>query len=151
MCNYLDTARPDCQALTSDEKIDIQTFAIKNYPPITRIEYLASLQDSIYLIISRNEYDWNGDVVIHYGKPGDIKLRKLLSFLRASDGGSTWIKFMIDSQEVEAYFGVKWDSSGFGPGSSHLAISGDTLQLERLSPSEESLAELGFNCMHEIR
>ena len=87
-----------------------------------------------------------------YGFPGEMSLRNVTGFLRATDGGSTWIRFMLGSIEAEAFFGVVFDAvSGISAGPSYIKIAGDSLDLRRLAPDQEILEELGLGCSHEIR
>lgn len=151
MCDYLDSACDECRPLIRSDTAAVADYAVRNITPVTHIEYLASHQGGWYLLVSRVEYDWNGDVVLHYGTGDTMKKRYVTSFMRATDGGSTWIRFMVGFHEAEAFFGVQWDTSGVTPGQSYLVQESDTLQLERLVPEEELLAQLGFDCSHEIR
>ena len=155
VCGYLQNESPNCRSLTAAEAGDIKKYHLLNFPPTTYVEYLARQQEGQYLLVTRSEYDWNGDVVVHYGMPDQMEKREVVSFLRASDGGSTWIRFMVGSTQYEAFFGVEWDSVGGSvgvhAGKTFLRIGSDTLALERISPNKEILMELGFDCAHEIQ
>jgi hypothetical protein len=150
VCRYLQFETPNCYALSIAKAEDITNKYVTNFPPTTHIEYLARQQTGQYLLVTRTEYDWNGDVVVHYGMPAQMKMREIVRFMRASDGGSTWIRFLVDSKLFEAVFRVKMDSTGVHPGGTFLNIEGDTLDLERINPNEEALANLGFHCSHDI-
>ena len=152
MCGYVQSQIPGCHTLSAAKLSDLEGYIVRNFSPVTHIEYLAEQEDNHYLLVTREEYDWHGDVVLHYGLPGEMSLRKVTRFLRASDGGSTWIKFMLGSTEAEAFFGVVFDTiSGFSAGPSYIKIAGDSLDLRRLSPDQEIMDELGFSCSYEIR
>jgi hypothetical protein len=104
-----------------------------------------------YLLVTRVEYDWKGDVVVHYGPADDLRQRVVTRFLRARDGGSTWIRFMIGSDEAEAFFGVALDTAGIHESKSWLAVRGDTISIERVAPEARVLKDLGIECVHDIR
>ena len=151
VCSYLDTNLDlNCPALATAEISDLNNYPVRNFPPTTHIEYLSYRQDGNYLLVTRPEYDWRGEVVVHYGKPGDLKMRTTSSFLRLTDGGSTWIKFKIGSADAEAFFGVAWDSVGIHEGKTWMAIDRDTVSIERIQPGPKILIELGIECDHEI-
>lgn len=76
---------------------------------------------------------------------------EVVRFLRASDGGSTWITFMVGLTKYEAFFGVKLDSTGFSYGKAWLKIGNDTLPLERNSADRQTLQMLGFDCSIELK
>jgi hypothetical protein len=151
VCEYLKNESANCHSLAIAAADDIQNYHCINFPPATRIEYLALQQQRYYLLVTRDEYDWTGDVVVHYGIADQMQKRDVVSFSRARDGGSTWIKFMVGLQQYEAFFGVQWDSTGIHPGNSYIKIDTDTIAVERISWNREILTELGFDCEHEIR
>jgi hypothetical protein len=151
VCAYLQNESPNCCSLAVAEAGDIGNYHLLNFPPTTHIEYLARRPESQYLLVTRSAYDWNGDVVVHYGMSDQMEKREVVGFLRASDGGSTWIRFMVGSTQYEAFFGVEWDSVGVHAGKTFLRIASDTLALERINPTKEILNGLGFDCAHEMQ
>jgi hypothetical protein len=151
VCEYLRKESANCRSLAIAAAGDIKNYHCMNFPPVTRVEYLALQQQSRYLLVTRDEYDWAGDVVVHYGAADQMKKREVVNFLRARDGGSTWIKFMVGLQQYEAFFGVQWDSIGVHPGKSYIKIDNDTIAVERIAWNKEILTDLGFDCEHEIR
>jgi hypothetical protein len=151
VCEYLKNDSANCHSLAVATAGDIQNYHCMNFSPTTRVEYLALQQQRYYLLVTRDEYDWNGDVVVHYGMADQMQKRDVVSFLRASDGGSTWIRFMVGLRQYEAFFGVQLDSTGIHPGASYIKIDTDTIAVERISWNKEILTALGFDCEHEIR
>lgn len=150
VCKYLDAGNENFLALSTAEKSDVNNFAIRNFSPGTTIEYLAQLDDGQVLLVSRETNDWKGSVAVHYGKKDDLQKRAMTRFLRASDGGSTWIDFIVGDKKMSAFFGVQWDSDGVRPGATFIKMESDTLALERIEPDEAILSDLGCNCEHRI-
>lgn len=151
VCHYLQYERPNSVQLTTTTTVDVNKYKLENFPPTTHIEYLAQQQSGQYVLVTRSFYDWNGDVVLHYGLPDQMGNCQVVNFLRATDGGSTWISFMVGLKSYEAYFGVKWDTAGISNGKSWLKIGNDTLNLERKNASIETLQNLGFDCSITLR
>jgi hypothetical protein len=150
VCKHLDAGNEKFQALSAAGISDVNNFAVRNFSPSTTIEYLAQQDDGQVLLVSRDTYDWEGSVVVHYGKKDDLKKRVVTRFLRASDGGSTWIDFIIGEKKVVAFFGVQWDSDGIRPVKTFIKIESDTLSLKRIQPDKAILSDLGCNCAHQI-
>lgn len=150
VCKYFDSGNVNFQALSAAEKSAVNNYMVRNFSPGTTIEYLALQDDGQVLLVSRETYDWKGSVVVHYGKKGDLHKRLVTGFLRASDGGSTWIDFVVGEKKVSAFFGVKWDSDGIRPGATFIKMENDTLSLERIQPDKVILSDLGCNCAHQI-
>jgi hypothetical protein len=150
VCKYLDAGNEKFQALSTAGISDVNNFAIRNFSPGTTIEYLAQQDNGLVLLVSRETNDWKGSVTVHYGKKDELKKRDVTRFLRASDGGSTWIDFIVGEKKVTAFFGVQWGSNGIRPGKTFIKIENDTLALERIQPDKAILSDLGCNCTHQI-
>lgn len=150
VCKYLDSGIENFQALSTVEKSSVNKFKIRNFSPGTTIEYLAQQDNGLVLLVSRETFDWNGSVTVHYGKKDDLQKRVVTRFIRASDGGSTWIDFLVDAKKMSTFFGVKWDSDGIRPGATFIKTEKDSLALERIQPDKGILSDLGCNCAHKI-
>ncbi|MBN1757528.1 MAG: hypothetical protein JW863_04385 [Chitinispirillaceae bacterium] len=149
VCGYLDKEKDAAYKLSVTDTTGMGNMATRNFLPTTRIEYLARQQDGHNILVTRPEYDWNGEAVVHFGMPGEMVLCECLRFIRALDGGSTWIRYLIDSTEAEAYFGVIMDTDAIKPGAAYNIIDGDTLELERVVPDADNMSALGFVCSWE--
>lgn len=69
------------------------------------VEYVAGLADGRRLVVIRPRDDWRPeDVRLFLGLPGEVKERKVDSFVRRRDGGTTDIVFEIDGQGATAHF-----------------------------------------------
>ncbi len=145
LVTYLDSA-VNCRKLSASTTTEPGSFVIKNFPPASHIEYIASQQNGQYILVTRAEHDWTGDVAIHYGTPGEMLLRSCVRILRASDGGSTWIDYLLDGKAATAVFRVVFEDTVFRPGPAYNIIDGDTLELERLPADTATMEMLGFGC-----
>jgi hypothetical protein len=69
------------------------------------VEYVAGLADGRRLVVIRPRDDWRPeDVRLFLGLPAEVKERKVDSFVRRRDGGTTDIVFEIDGQGATAHF-----------------------------------------------
>ena len=107
--NYFDSS--DFIPLDIIEKSDIQNFQIKNFEPKTQIEKFALLEDGRFLLVSSNgntinasDCDW--EIVVHFGKPKDLKLYENPHIGISSIFYS--VDFLIDSLRASAYFTKEW-------------------------------------------
>jgi hypothetical protein len=149
ICHFLQYERPNSVQLSITKEIN--NYELENFPPTTHIEYLAKQESGQYILVTRSYYDWNGDVVLHYGLINQMNKCQVTNFLRASDGGSTWITFKVGIKSYEAFFGVKWDTTGISNGKNWLRIDNDTLNLDRKSADIQTLNNLGFDCSVALR
>ena len=101
----------------------ISSWSVQNRPQRILIEYLAQAADGRWVLVTRPEsspvsFD---HVRAFFGPMEAVEERKLTSFARQRDGGTTSVRFLVDGVENEAYFPMYCSVDG----SSELQLRGD--------------------------
>jgi hypothetical protein len=157
---FLQYERPNTDKLIIAKADEIKMYRFENFPPATHIEYLAQQQSGEYLLVTRPYYNWNGEVVLHYGLSGQMEKYPVIDLPDFAEYGSKYITFRVGSNPYKAFFGMKLkciDTSDFETVCSYeidrswLQIGSDTLNLERKSGDIQILNSLGFDCAIELR
>jgi hypothetical protein len=156
-CAYLRSDSLNCRPLSGAAADEIANKPLVNFSPATYVSLVARQAEGRFFLATLPQFDFTpGCEVVHYGMPGSMKKREVVSYATASDGGSTFIKFKVDSLQYQAVFRVQLvvnpDNSGsLKVGPSYFVVNGDTTELERLNPTREIMSQLGFNCPQEMQ
>jgi hypothetical protein len=111
---------------------DITAIPVRNLPGDITVEYIATLPDGKWLVVTRPSDDWTyDDFRLFLGPTDQIAERAVSSVIRFRDGGSTTITFDYDGSSTVASFPVVLSDASFSPGPATLTIAGATISLTR--------------------
>lgn len=120
---------------------------LRNLPGEIYVEYFAETEDGIEIVVVRPEDDWSyKDFRVFHGLPNRMEEREVIEVLRARDGGTTDIEFVVDGVHYTAHFGVDLATpDGLGP--AYLDTNDERIDLMRHDPDRASLRERTFLCL----
>jgi hypothetical protein len=108
--------------------------AVRNFPGDVYVEYITTLSDGRWLLVTRPAEDWSyNDFRLFLGPVDRIAEHAVSNAARALDGGSTTITFDYDGTLAVASFRVVAADASFLPGPATLTIANQTLSLTRQS------------------
>ena len=115
---------------------------IRDLPGDVTVEYFAHLADGRQLVVARPHYNWSYESFrLFLGTADRMAEREVTSVVRAKDGGTTTIQFMLDGAAATALF-----PSPLEAGAPSLAAEGATHTLT-LEGAGASPASLSFYCL----
>jgi hypothetical protein len=122
----------------------------RNLPGDVLVEYSAKVESERRLIVTRPDHDWTyEDFRVFFGESDRVEEQKVLSVMRARDGGSTWVRFTVGAEEAEAFFPTRLQVPGreapMEPNT--LKIGGESLEIELLPMDEQEVDGLAFTCL----
>lgn len=87
----------------------VQGLTVRNLPGGLTVEYTADSADGRRLVVTRPTDDWSyEDFRLFLGSADRMEEREVLAVARATDGGTTRIRCIIDGKESLAYFPSPW-------------------------------------------
>lgn len=126
----------------------IEDMKLRNLSPEVAIEYSGTIEDGRRVLVVRPNDDWSyEDFRVFLGTPQKMLEREVKSVLRAKDGGSTTIDFMLDGEPATLRFPVVNAGDHIEPGDSTLASDGETLSIAlEKDPDPTTAGALKFFC-----
>jgi hypothetical protein len=101
-------------------------------------------------VVTRPERDFDyANFRLFYGPSEEsVSERQILEVLRAKDGGSTGIDFLVDGNAAHVHFAVDFDEmeDQFVDGPVELEVAGESINAERAELTRAALKELEFYC-----
>lgn len=142
----IDELGPEAELLEVLDENAIEGLAVRNFPGVIEIEYLAETGNGELLLVTRPAEDWGyDDFRLFFGPEDRLLEREVANVRRQRDGGSTHIDFDLDGQGAVAFFPV--DLSGGAPQAT-LTIAGETEPLTRLDDADLPEAA-AFLCLQD--
>jgi hypothetical protein len=90
----------------------VQGLTVRNLPGGLTVEYEADTADGRRLVVTRPTDDWGyEDFRLFLGSADHMEEREVTAVARASDGGTTRIRCVIEGKESEAFFPSPWRPS----------------------------------------
>lgn len=141
------------EMLTLDSESVVSAFTLRNLPGDVAIEYVADVTDGTALVVTRPAVDWEyTDFRVFYGTDGpSLSERQVLNVLRAKDGGSTEIQFIVDGATYTARFPWVLEPGDGGisghPGQGTLDKNGVPVAMSQRYPTPTTLSGFTFSCL----
>lgn len=116
----------------------------------TRIEYRAwSAQgDEMLVVRPDREFEYEYLRMFYSDEPGEPLIeRRVTETVRAQDGGTTYIHFLLDGEPARAYFPVRFEDEQIihdEPGT--LTVADESIELLRAGDAPNELTELDYWC-----
>jgi hypothetical protein len=135
------------EILTLVSEAEVRTMPVRNLPGDVAIEYYAEVEDGSKLLVTRPVDDWDyEDFRVFFGTPEPLVEREVGEVLRATDGGSTTIRFRVDGTDYLADFPIESSSGKFERGSATLDVGPEVLAMDWLDADATITASLQFQC-----
>jgi hypothetical protein len=150
---YIGDPGATTEMLTVQDESVVSGFTLRNLPREIAIEYVADVTDGTALVVTRPETEWQyTDFRVFYGGDGAVLgERHVVSVLRARDGGSTDIQFIVDGATYTAHFPWAYELADGGmvgqPGPATLDKNGVPVAMNRRFPNPTTLTDFTFSCL----
>jgi len=140
-------AAADGEELTLLGEDELAGFTLENLPPEVTVEYLGTLEDGRFIVVTRPTDDWTyEDFRVFVGQRERVLERQVQSVTRARDGGSTTIELSVDGEPTTLHFPVMLVNGEIVIGQATLEQGGEVQDIELLEPEPAALDGLSFFC-----
>jgi hypothetical protein len=131
----IDELGPEAELLEVLDESALEGLAVRNFPGVIEVEYVAETEDGELLLVTRPAEDWSyDDFRLFYGPEDRLLEREVMSVRRQRDGGSTHIEFDVNGEQAVVFFPVELGAAE--PPQATLTIGDTTEPLARLGEDE---------------